>query len=557
MRDYEKEPLKRGELPDINDVIYAYIELNLSLQKAADFLKVSSKKIRLVLNKNNIIKSKELIQEQLKRDSLDKWGVDNPNKSDLIKDKYRKTCLSRYNQSSPMKLDEIKNKVRNTYDKNWRSENKKKELIDKRRQTYSKNHNGYEHHMQDPDFRNKFFKRNEEKFGSKSPFGNLDIRNKIKEINLEKHGYENPFESEDVRQAIKLNYVNKYGVDDQSKIHINKDSLFILDNKNELIDYINKLDHKPTITELSDLLDVSPGNIYNKIKLYSLNNLIQECCNVSSYKYEINNLFKYKFEKNRNILNGKEIDFYNDDLKLGIEFNGNYWHSFNKIPQIKYHQNKSLLAEESNVFIYHIFEYEWTNEDKKVKIINQLNNLLNLNSRKIFARLCTIREIDYKTCCNFLDINHLQRKDSSKIRLGLFYDDELVSVMTFVKPRFNKNYEWELSRYYCLNNCSVVGGASKLFKFFVSKYEPNNIISYSNIAKSKGSIYKLLNFKLIRITDPNYVWINHKEVLSRYQCQKHKLVNYYDYGNTEDEIMTNRGYFKIYDCGNKVWESSK
>ena len=126
--------------------------------------------------------------------------------------------------------------------------------------------------------------------------------------------------------------------------------------------------------------------------------------------------------------------------------------------------------------------------------------------------------------------------------------------MTFCKPRFNKKYEWELSRFCSKNNCNVIGGASKLWKYFIKKYKPQSIISYSNTAHTRGKLYETLGFNLDSISEPNYVWWkNDFKSLSRYQCQKYKLLQEGFEGNSEAEIMHNRGYYRIYDCGNKVW----
>ena len=135
--------------------------------------------------------------------------------------------------------------------------------------------------------------------------------------------------------------------------------------------------------------------------------------------------------------------------------------------------------------------------------------------------------------------------------------------MTFSKPRFNKNYEWELSRFCCLNNYTIQGGASKLFNYFINTYKPSNIISYSDIAKTTGKIYEKLGFKLLGLTDPNYIWyknhIDYDSILTRYQCQKHKLVKRFpEFKNmSENEIMRKLNYYKIYDSGNRlfIWSS--
>lgn len=101
---------------------------------------------------------------------------------------------------------------------------------------------------------------------------------------------------------------------------------------------------------------------------------------------------------------------------------------------------------------------------------------------------------------------------------------------------------------------SVVGESSKLFKYFVNEYKPSSILSYSDIAKTRGNLYDLLGFSCVGTTKPNYVWVNHNTVLSRYQCQKHLLIEqgFGGLGNTENSIMQNRGFVKVFDCGMRV-----
>jgi hypothetical protein len=125
--------------------------------------------------------------------------------------------------------------------------------------------------------------------------------------------------------------------------------------------------------------------------------------------------------------------------------------------------------------------------------------------------------------------------------------------MTFCKPRFTGKYDWELSRFCNKLNTTICGAASKLFKYFIQNYTPKSIISYSNFSKTKGNVYPKLGFNYEGISSPNYIWFRRQEILSRYQYQKHKLSEYSEFGNTESEIMHNRGYLKLYDCGNFIW----
>ena len=143
---------------------------------------------------------------------------------------------------------------------------------------------------------------------------------------------------------------------------------------------------------------------------------------------------------------------------------------------------------------------------------------------------------------------------NSEINLALVKDDEVLGMMSFGSPRFNNAFEYELTRLCFKDSVIVVGGSEKLFKHFINRYKPTSVISYCDLSKFSGNTYKNLGFSTFEITEPNYVWVNtsKNEVLPRYKTQKHKLIKL-GYGNesqTEDEIMEDLGYYKVYDSGN-------
>lgn len=261
----------------------------------------------------------------------------------------------------------------------------------------------------------------------------------------------------------------------------------------------------------------------------------------------------------------QELDFYIPEKKLAIEFNGSYWHS-QKLKDPKYHQNKSLECLNAGVRLIHIFEYEWIQDETREKIKQLLRNALSSNIKTVYARKCYIKEIDIDIEREFLNSYHLQGYASSSIKYGLYsqQDDELLSIMTFGASRFNNQYQYELIRYCNKPQIRVIGGAEKLFKRFIKDHNPEQIISYCSLSKFSGGVYSRLGFNRADkfITEPNYVWVpynfnNDKTVLTRYQTQIKKLKDQgLDvYGHTEDEIMQNKGYYKIYDSGNMrfVW----
>ena len=237
-------------------------------------------------------------------------------------------------------------------------------------------------------------------------------------------------------------------------------------------------------------------------------------------------MFPCNNTSDRTVLDGKELDLYYPEKSMAIEFNGNYWHSEIK-KDTDYHQNKSIEAAKKGVFIYHIFEYEWMNK-KTRNIIKQMLSRYLYGDRleKVYARNCEIKIIDYAEADEFISQYHLQGKAHADINIGCYYKNNLIGVMTFGKPRFTNLYEYEMVRLCWHPSVAVIGGAHKLFKYFIVKYNPNDIVSYCDMSKFRGDVYTKLGFKLSGISKPNYKWINLDtlDIKTRYQTQKHKLV---------------------------------
>lgn len=284
--------------------------------------------------------------------------------------------------------------------------------------------------------------------------------------------------------------------------------------------------------------------------------------------------------RNRKILpSKKEIDIYIPSCNIAIECDGEYWHS-DKYKEKNYHLDKTKECNELGIQLIHIFDTEWKHkqnilEDKILTLCNKTNDF-----DKIYARQCYIKEISNKTKDAFLNKNHIQGKDISSIRLGLFcrfyYEDteceksELLAVMTFCKPRralghtSKTEYDYELSRFAVKGKHIVVGGFSKLLKYFERNYDWNKIITYADKRYSLGNVYLKNNFSLLRISKPNYWYYdNGKDILyHRYNFRKSQLKYYfpniYSDNKTEFEIMNSvKNYDRIYDCGNYVFEYIK
>ena len=143
----------------------------------------------------------------------------------------------------------------------------------------------------------------------------------------------------------------------------------------------------------------------------------------------------------------------------------------------------------------------------------------------------------------------------SQIKLGLFYNDELVSLMIFGKQRKlmglkSEDDTYEMLRFCSKLNTSVIGGSEKLFKFFIKNYSPKEVISYADRSWSQGKLYQKLGFKLIHKTQPNYYYIVNGIRKYRFNYRKDKLIrDGFDSNKTEHEIMLERKIYRIYDSG--------
>lgn len=327
------------------------------------------------------------------------------------------------------------------------------------------------------------------------------------------------------------------------------------------LDDISSVDDKFKVTcnKHGEFLTSYRGLIYNE-------NKCPKCSGVgSSLEDYLYNYFKGRglnvIRNDRGTLGGREIDLLFPDKKLGVEINGIIWHSTKFGKGSRYHIDKTEGCANKGIDLVHIFEDEFDNS--KDIVVSIIENKLGLTEFKVAARDCTLKELKSSEVKEFLDYNHLKGSINSLHNIGLFYKDELISLMTFSNLRRvlgsqTKEGEFELIRFCNKKNYRVLGGASKLLKYFEETYKPKNIISYADLRFSKGELYERLGFKLISQSSPNYFYVkNGSKRFHRYLFRKSELIKQgFDLNKSEREIMEERGFYRIYDCGALKFEKT-
>jgi len=438
------------------------------------------------------------------------------------------TNMKRYGTKSPFQCDDIKEKIKSTNLEKY----------------------GVENVFQCDDIKEKIKSTNLEKYGVENPNKLDEFRKKIEKTNIERYGFKTSLLSKDVRVKIKKSLDKNYIIKWAEILKINIKNIEIVNDNIRITNYCAK----------HNIFTIAKDNLYSRIHSENLDNICTKCYPVSKFNsFGELELIKFIGENinnfdtnNRKLLMGKEIDVLINESNIGVEYNGLYHHS-DLFKNDNYHIEKTLLAKDKKINLIHIFEDEWYNKKDIVKSL--ILSKLNLINKKIYGRKCTIKEISSTESSYFLESNHLQGNVNSLIRIGLFYEDELVSLMTFGRKRkamgsISDDKSYELYRFCNKLNTTVIGGASKLFSYFTKNYEFDEIISYANRRYSVGDLYYKLGFNFVCETKPNYFYVKNRKRENRFKYRKDILIkNGFNPKMTEKEIMIERGYLRIYDCG--------
>ena len=473
--------------------------------------------------------------DKIKNSYIEKLGVDNPNKLVTVRNKIATTNLERYGTIAPAQNENIKQQTKES--------NLKKYGVESPMQLLE-----VQQYQQNVIF---------EKYGVKHPIQNQLIAEKTKNTNIERYGYDNPSKSPIIINKIRqeqLSTFYKKLIDRLDVHHImplsTMDDFDFIQNQTQWV-----------CKECSTIFDGT-----------AINGRIPRCptCypkHISAGQTEVINYLVSLLGKddisinNRDILidkndnrRNRELDILIQSKSFAIEYCGLRWHTeiFGNKPKT-YHHLKWKDCNEHNLQLLTIFSDEWY--DKKKLLQSMIAIKLGIANR-VYARKTKIIQISSEDANKFFESNHINGYVNSSINLALSIDNVLVMCMSLSKPRYNKLFDYEITRMATIHNTVVVGGVSKLFNYFIRTFSPKSVISYCDLRYGTGKSYLNIGFIKYRTPTIGYQYVEIDKPYIRYdrlRYQKHKLGD--TNGLTEQAYMLQLGYDRLWDCGHQkfVW----
>lgn len=183
-----------------------------------------------------------------------------------------------------------------------------------------------------------------------------------------------------------------------------------------------------------------------------------------------------------------------------------------------------------------IWEDLWIEKNSIVKA--SIRAVFGLN-KTIHGRKTELRSVSSPEAQHFLSHNHILPPVTGKFRLGLYYNNQLVGLMSISAGRNWKEKEgksYEIIRFCNHKDYRVHGGFSKLLKRFISQKNPVQLMTYADSSWYQGSMYEQFGFTAqqqnkiydFRISSKNF---QRKLALSTEDNEQEwmKVVNYKSY----------------------------
>jgi len=238
--------------------------------------------------------------------------------------------------------------------------------------------------------------------------------------------------------------------------------------------------------------------------------------------------FKMFLERFTNIISIQEFPF---GLQLGFNHQ-------NQVKSIFFHYiTPNTVADIQNLNNqWIIWEDLWVKNQNIIKA--SIQALFGLN-QTIHGRKTELRSVTTPDAKIFLNQNHLFSASTGKYRLGLYFENQLVALMSFSTGRNWREKEgksYEIIRFCNHRDFRVHGGFSKLLKGFINQKKPVQLMTFADASWYQSTMYEQFGFKNRHQNKTYNFWISsinfeRKLTLSDEDNEQEwmKVVNYESY----------------------------
>lgn len=373
---------------------------------------------------------------------------------------------------------------------------------------------------------------------------------KSKQTKLERYGNENYNNSSQARETYKKRYSKTPA---HNICHLTSETLEIIRDRELFKQFILNipLDERCIYT-IAKNLGISRSHCSTLLNKYNLYGEFEIHRNLSQPQIELQDFIRDLINddiivNDRKTITPYELDIYIPTKHLAIEYNGNYYHNTNAVDKLL-HYNKSKMCEEKGVRLIHIFEYEWDEPRQRPILENIIKNALGVNEHKLYARQLDIEVRPSKDMREFFDKNNIQGFRGGKFAICLVDKQTRQVYMSYMMGNafFGKGkYEWEVIRGATELGYTIIGGASKIWKYFIETYNPKSCVYYIDYNYFNGnSLKNLPNMEYVKTqySYKNY-WLKEQVVKNR-EPARHKEIK---------ELEQQGLVFPIYNAGTKVY----
>ena len=424
---------------------------------------------------------------------IDKYGTTNVMAIPEIREQIEATCLDKFGSKSPLGNAEVLQKIADTLMANHgvTAPFQSAEIREKANQTFIRNH-GTENKMQ---FARKAFADQNDGL---NPFQVPEIILRIKQALIEKYGVDHPMKSPEFVKKSQETCFKNYGRISTAQLHIPMESIEILNDKDKLSHLFKTM----SLTEMTNRLGITRPYIMRYHDMHELTYIPKRV--LSSYEEEIATILdglgiEYT-RNNKSLCKPYHIDFYIPQHKLGIEFNGLYYHSwFAANRGAEYHSNKTVQCLSHDVSLVTIFEDEWL--DNPVKFIDFIKQRCGMGNADLPVDVVTLSfSDDSASVMKFFNDNNMESSiESADMYIVAKLEDSIIAAMALDK---RDDGEIEIIKFGVHLLISPTGYLERFISFIAGMEEVNRVSTILDLRWQDGRDYLAVGFDAVAIMDP-------------------------------------------------------